>query len=166
MLKQTIYILAVIMTGLIAGLMWGTGMDQYTHRLLDASAWVTEHQVMDALFRRVMPPFWNASVLVLIVATTQSYRGARWLFGVAAALLALSLVVTVTVEVPMNRMIALWDAAAPPANWAAVRDKWLWFHLVRCVSGIVAFILSTAALLQTVKHSKVESGVSPFVSGI
>jgi hypothetical protein len=152
MLKQSLYILAVIMTGLIAGLMWGTGMDQYTHRLLTASAWVTEHQVMDALFRHVMPPFWNASVLVLLIATILSHRSARWLFGFTAALLALSLVLTVTVEVPMNRMIALWDATAPPADWAAIRDRWLWFHLLRCISGIAAFILSTAALLQTAKQ--------------
>jgi uncharacterized membrane protein len=151
MLKQAIHILAVIMTGLIAGLMWGTGMDQYTHRLLSASAWVTEHQVMDALFSRVMPPFWNASVLVLFIAAFLSGRSARWLFLTAAVLLALSLVVTVAVEVPMNRMIAHWDAATPPADWAAVRDKWLQFHLLRTLAGIAAFALATAALLQTAK---------------
>ena len=31
---------AVVLVGVMAGLMFGTGMDQYTHRLLSASAWV------------------------------------------------------------------------------------------------------------------------------
>ena len=39
--------LAVLMAGLIAGLMLGTGIEQHSLRALSASAWVTEHQVMD-----------------------------------------------------------------------------------------------------------------------
>lgn len=147
-LRSTIPFVAVVMAGLIAGLMWGTGMDQYTHRLLLSSAWVTEHQVMDALFRRVMPPVWNGSVLMLIGAAVLSRGSSRWYFSVAAMLLIVSLVVTVRVEVPMNRRIALWDAAAPPADWSEVRDRWLSFHLARTVCGVVAFVCATAALMQ------------------
>ena len=82
-LKVIVLFLAVMMSGLIAGLMWGTGMDQYTQRLLHGSEWVMEHQAMDALFSRVMPPFWNASVLVLIAAAIFTQGRARSLFAVA-----------------------------------------------------------------------------------
>jgi len=144
--RTFVNVLSVVLVGLLAGLMLGTGMDQYTHRLLSASGWTMEHQVMDALFRRVLPTFWNFTVLMLVVSAIVSRGAARWLFGVSAVLLTVSLGVTISIEVPMNREIAQWDAAAPPANWMAVRDHWLSFHLVRTVSGMIAFVCSVVGL--------------------
>jgi uncharacterized membrane protein len=155
--RATIPFLAVIMAGLIAGLMWGTGMDQYTHRLLQSSAWITEHQVMDALLSRVMPPFWNASVLILIAAAFFTRGQARSFFALAAILLAVSLVVTVSVEVPMNRKIALWNASVPPADWAEVRDRWLSFHLIRTIFGFIAFVCATLGLTMAGRAGRQES---------
>jgi hypothetical protein len=46
----------------------------------------------------------------------------------------------VRVEVPINREIAQWSAAAPPKDWADVRDTWLWYDFMRtgaAVSGVV-----------------------------
>jgi uncharacterized membrane protein len=147
-LSGGVQMLAVVMVGLIAGLMLGTGIEQHSLRALSASAWVTEHQVMDSWFRVIMPPFWNATALVLVVAALLSCGQARWLFGVAALLLIVSLVVTVRVEVPINRSIAMWDANLPPANWAQVRDHWLAFHRLRAASGILAFVVATLGLMR------------------
>ena len=143
---QPVNLLACILTGLIAGLMLGTGMEQHTLVALSPSAWTTEHQTMDALFSRVMPIFWNGTIIVLLVATFLNRGSARWLFGAAAALFLISLLVTVRVEVPMNRQITLWNPSAPPADWAAIRDRWLSFHRVRTVSGIIAFLCSLFGL--------------------
>jgi len=145
-LSGGVQMLAVLMVGLIAGLMVGTGIEQHSLRALSASAWVTEHQVMDSWFRVIMPPYWNVTALMLVVAAFLSRGQARWLFAVAALLLIVSLVVTVRVEVPMNRSIATWDPNAPPANWAQVRDHWLAFHRLRTASGILAFVVATLGL--------------------
>jgi uncharacterized membrane protein len=147
-LRTGVQVFAVLLVGLIAGLMLGTGIEQHSLRALTASAWVTEHQVMDAVFRVVMKPFWNGTVLVLIVAAIVSRGSARWLFGVAALLLIVSLVVTVRVEVPMNQAIAKWDPSAPPANWAEIRERWLMFHRLRTWSGIVAFLCAITGLVK------------------
>ena len=146
--KAPVQVLAVLLVGLIAGLMLGTGIEQHSLRALSASAWVTEHQVMDAVFRVVMKPFWNGTVLVLIVAAIVSRGNSRWLFGAAALLLIGSLIVTVRIEVPMNQAIAKWDASAPPANWAEIRERWLMFHRLRTGSGLAAFLLATIGLVQ------------------
>jgi len=151
-MKMTVRIAAVLLVGLIAGLMVGTGMDQYTHRLLDARGWVTEHQVMDALFRRVLPIWWNATIVVMIAAAVVSRGGARWAFGVASVLMIVALVVTVRVEVPMNRMIQYWDLNAIPANWADVRDKWLRFHAVRTTCGTAAFLAALVGLVKSARE--------------
>ncbi len=146
--SSTVCFIAVALVGLMAGLMVGTGMDQYTHRLLSASAWVTEHQVMDALFRRVLPSLWNLTLLSLVVAAVLTRGSARWLFGLAATIFLVSLIVTVTVEVPMNRSIAQWDAASVPGNWEVVRDRWLSFHLARTLGGLVAFLSALTGLMK------------------
>jgi uncharacterized membrane protein len=145
-LSGGVQMLAVLMVGLIAGLMVGTGIEQHSLRALSASAWVTEHQVMDSWFRVIMPPYWNVTALMLVIAAFLSRGQVRWLFAVAALLLIVSLVVTVRVEVPMNRSIATWDPNAPPANWAQVRDHWLAFHRLRTASGILAFVVATLGL--------------------
>jgi uncharacterized membrane protein len=137
---------AVVLAGVMAGLMLGTGMDQYTQRLLSGPAWVTGHQLMDALFSRVLPPLWNLTMISLAAAAWLSRGRARWLFALAAAIFLVSLMVTVRVEVPMNRAIALWDAQDPPNQWSTVRDRWLWFHLVRTAGGLVAFVCALAGL--------------------
>ena len=147
--------LAVILVGMMAGLMFGTGMDQYTHRLLSASAWVTEHQVMDALFRRVLPPLWNLTMVALAAAAVLSRGRARWLFAVAAAIFLVSLIITIAIEVPMNREIAQWDAQAVPDGWAAVRDRWLSFHLGRTIGGFIAFLAGLSGLIS--RHRSLRS---------
>jgi uncharacterized membrane protein len=146
-IRLFIQILAVLMVGLIAGLMLGTGIEQRSLRALDMFAWVTEHQVMDAVFRRVMPPFWNGTAIILVIAAILSRGSSRWFFAVAAALLILSLIVTVRIEVPMNRAIEHWNPAAAPANWAAIRERWLAFHALRTASGITAFASALLGLL-------------------
>ncbi len=138
--------LAVVLTGLMSGLMLGTGMDQYTHRLLNAGAWVTEHQVMDALFRRWLPPSWNLTTALLAVAAVFSRGRARFFFAVAAVIFLGSLIVTVVVEVPINRTVATWNVDALPENWAAVRDRWLHFHVARTVGGLLAFLSALRGL--------------------
>jgi uncharacterized membrane protein len=147
-LRRFVPILAVVLVGLIAGLMIGTGMDQYTHRQLAMTPWVIEHQVMDALFRRVLPSWWYLTALLLVVSAVLTRGSSRTLFTVAAILMLVALVITVRVEVPMNRAIAFWNSAAPPADWAAVRDRWLWFHLFRTCCGAAAFLCAQAGLLQ------------------
>ncbi len=157
--------LAVVLVGMMAGLMFGTGMDQYTHRLLDARAWVTEHQVMDVLFRRVLPPLWNVTMISLAVAAVLSHGNARWLFALAAGIFLVSLIVTVTVEVPMNRVIALWNPQAAPTNWEHIRDRWLSFHRLsqrtRCTCKSIAFSICIL-LVGPARWSRAEIGPPAF----
>ena len=136
----------MVAVGLLAGLMLGTGMQNYTYRALPQTSWVLQHQAQDALFRRVMPTFFNLAVLALIATAVANRGSARWFFAAAALLGVLCIGVTIGIEVPMNRLITSWTAGSAPSSWAAVRDRWLWFHLVRTLSGIGALVLATVGL--------------------
>jgi len=105
-------VLTVVAVGLLAGIMLGTGMGQFAGRNLPEANWTLEHQTTDALFRKVMPVFFNATAILLIAASALSKSGSRWMFGTAALLIVVSIVITVRVEVPLNRTIASWTPGA------------------------------------------------------
>ena len=56
----------------------------------------------------------------------------------ALVLLLLALVVTVLVNAPINVEQLAWDAQAPPADWAGVRDRWQIAHAVRTAAIVAA----------------------------
>jgi hypothetical protein len=145
-MRKWVCIMAVMLTGLVAGLMVGTGMDQYASQQMSGPTWTNAHQAIDALFGRVMPILFNGTIAVLLVATWAALGTGRWLFGIAAVFMLIAVLMSVRVEVPINREIALWNAATPPKNWADVRDTWLLCHLMRTLSAVVAFLCGTVAL--------------------
>jgi uncharacterized membrane protein len=124
-LLLAIVTLAIIAVGLLAGILLDTGMDQYTCRSLPERSWTEQHQAVDALFRKVMPVFFNTTALLLIVAAIVANGTARWLFASSAVLTILSIAISVAVEVPMNRAVAGWIPGAAPSDWWALRDRWL-----------------------------------------
>ncbi len=131
---------AVLLAGLIGGLLLGTAIEQHTLKVLSGSSWLTARHSTDAVFSRLLPWLWNATLLLLLGAAYLNHGSARWLFLGGALLLLLGIIVTLAIEVPMNKQIAAWDADAVPAHWAAIRDRWLTFHNVRTAAGVCAFV--------------------------
>lgn len=112
----------------------------------------------------VLPPFLIGGV-ALMVATTVAARTAPVTLATAALatlLFVASIVVTVTQMVPLNELADRWSAVAPPAEAAAVRDRWWRLHIVRTGFAVAAFILlvSTATILTRPAHSESTAGVS------
>lgn len=85
-------------------------------------------------------------LLGLMALVPLTHDAVRSWFAVAAVLTAIVLIITIALEVPINRRVASWSAGAAPANWTAVRDRWLWYHLARTVVGTLAFLCAAAAL--------------------
>ena len=48
---------------------------------------------------------------------------------------------------PVNAAIDAWNAAAPPADWQALRDRWEFGHLIRSYVGLVGLAMAHAAAL-------------------
>ena len=139
---------AVLLVGLIAGLLLGTAMEQKTLEVLDGAAWITARHSTDAVFSLVLPWWWNGSLLLLFWAAYLRVGVGRWLFVAAGVLLLAGIVVTVAVEVPMNKQVVQWQPGAMPAEWMAVRDRWLRFHAVRTVLGVLSFGCAVGGLVR------------------
>jgi len=90
------------------------------------------------------------SILSMAPALFLSYKGQRQTFYLTLAGLALfvvALLTTVLIEVPIVKQIEAWTPGSLPANWQALRDRWLSFHVVRIVSGIGGLALLVIAAI-------------------
>jgi hypothetical protein len=139
-------VLAVLMTGMLAGILFGSGMDQFAAAGLPESGWLSFRNVNSWVFPTIMPWVFNGTLLALIVATVLARTSARLLFAVAAVLCAVAIFVTIRIEVPLNHRISSWTVGAAPPEWMAVRAHWLRMHLVRTMVGMVAFLSASIGL--------------------
>jgi uncharacterized membrane protein YfcA len=145
-IRDTVAIVSLSALGLLAGMMLGIFVAGYAARGLPEESWTRRFQVENRLFTKTMPPSLMLPLLGLIASVPLTRDTARSLFAVAAVLTAIVLVITIALEVPINRQVASWTAGAAPANWTGVRDRWLWNHLARTVVGVLAFLCAATAL--------------------
>jgi uncharacterized membrane protein len=95
---------------------------------------------------RVMP-FWYFGSLIL----TAALAGATWgrpAAGpaiAAGALLAVSVVMSIALLVPINNRAASWTADQHPADWREQQQRWDRLHYARVAIIIAAFVLALVA---------------------
>jgi hypothetical protein len=145
-LRNTIFCLSALLVGLLAGLQWGTGMAQYTALSLPGPVWLLRHQAEDALFRQVMPGYMWAVLLSLAGSAAIARGKTRVFFALAAILSLLQMIITITHEVPINRLVANWSPTNLPAGWDATRHSWMAGHWLRTGLSFVAFLLAILGL--------------------
>jgi len=95
-------------------------------------------------------PFWYALTLVFAVLqlrTEPSGSLSRWLGCAAATLMALIIILTIILMVPINNRIARWDPDRLPPNWLSMRQRWDVYHRIRVLLlGLVFSLLILSAL--------------------
>lgn len=93
----------------------------------------------------LMPTALVAMIPVLVLTAGRGFTFYAYL--VSFALFALALVVTMAIEVPLVKQMETWDAAAMPSTWQRTRDRWLSFHLVRVLCGLLGLGLVVAGTM-------------------
>jgi len=95
---------------------------------------------------RVMP-FWYFASLIL----TAGLAAATWGDGAAgaaiaaAALLAVSVVMSIALLVPINNRSATWTADDHPDDWREQQQRWDRLHYARVAIIVAAFVLTLVA---------------------
>lgn len=138
---------AVLLSGLFAGFLVTVLVVECSVRSEDAAVYtqvrLIELEHLDDLATALLLPALLAVSLMTVSAFR--HRGARrWLAGTALVLLAATLVISVSISVPINTMQQGWSVAAPPANWADIRDRWQLAHAARTTTSMLAFLVLIA----------------------
>lgn len=93
-------------------------------------------------------PVWYVTSLVLtaVWAVAGRHRPGTGLVVTAAALLIVSVVMSVLLLVPINNRGKTWTPENRPADWKEQMNRWDRYHYVRVAVIIAAFALLAAAL--------------------
>lgn len=138
----TIVVIAVVMAGLMAGLETGAGFQHLTAQGLPEAAWTRMHQAEDGLFRRMIPPTFIFTVLMLLIAAVITRGSVRVLFILAASFTVVEIIATIVLNVPINNQVQRWTPGNAPQNWGVLRDTWLRNHWWRSTVGLAGFVLA------------------------
>jgi Domain of unknown function (DUF1772) len=95
---------------------------------------------------RVMP-FWYFGSLILAagLAAATWHRPAAGAATAAAALLAVSIVMSIALLVPINNRSATWTADDHPGDWREQQQRWDRLYYVRVAVNVAAFVLTLIA---------------------
>jgi hypothetical protein len=143
--------LSLLVTGLLTGneLAVALFIHPVLYRVPDP-AHATVVKPLAAKLGRSMP-FWYVLSLILAILQTILARRAHlpaWHLACAAcALMALIIVLTILLAVPINNRIAQLDSARPPANWLNLRRRWDLYHSIRVLLLILVDVLLIRAAL-------------------
>jgi uncharacterized membrane protein len=141
---------AVLFSGLFAGFVITVMVLECSLREAGAAVYtqvrLIELQHLDDLATALLPP-----AIIAVVALSLGgirVRGQRWFALGALLLLLAALLISVTISVPINTAQQHWSVLAPPADWAAVRDRWQLAHAARTTATLLAFGLLVAVPLR------------------
>ncbi|MFG2426323.1 anthrone oxygenase family protein [Streptomyces sp. NPDC048590] len=94
-------------------------------------------------------PFWYIGSLILsaVWAVAGWHHDGTGLVVIAAALLIVSVVMSVLLLVPINNRGKTWTPENRPADWREQLDRWTRYHYVRVAVIIAAFTFLVSALV-------------------
>jgi uncharacterized membrane protein len=146
--------LAAGLNGIAAGIMLSTVVGIVPMML--AMPYDRYVQTVQFLWPRYDPlmPLLNGSALVLVVlsAVTAGDGPARPVLVLGALLLATVMTISITKNVPVNRLVFGLDPGRQPTDWSRIdpRGRWRTWNLVRTVLALLAFTTNvTATVLLT-----------------
>ena len=147
-IRLAVHFLALLFTGLIAGAVLAVWQG-YDPRGLNAAAFVAMHQGAVRGHSVLMPALALGSLVFIAVSAwyVRNDRVTLGLFGAALLCLVAAGVITAVYNQPVNAEVMGWTAARVPRNWAALRETWWYWHVVRTVLVLAGFALVTAGVL-------------------
>ena len=77
----------------------------------------------------------------VLVLTFQGHAETFYLTAAALVLFAVTLVVTMSIEVPIVTALDVETVSALPDDWRQRRDRWMAYHLLRVVPALLGLIV-------------------------
>jgi uncharacterized membrane protein len=116
---------------------------------LSPSTYIEFHQSTNRTFDPYMPIVVIGAIaggIALAVASgIHTASGQLSAFGVVCYVAVIAIGVPTCVR--MNKQVARWSIGNPPGDWAAVRARWIRFHVIRTLFSVPAFALYAAAMI-------------------
>jgi hypothetical protein len=148
-MKVILEVVSLVVIGWVAGAETGSWCCvQPTVERLPYEHQVAIEQAMLRTFGRVMPvvmPLSAVLAIALAVVSRNDGRAVVRLHVIAAICIAITVMTTLTVNVPINSLTAQWQLGNDPAEWSQMRTRWHFFQGIRGGLFLAAFVLLAVA---------------------
>jgi len=115
-------------------------------RRLPVGAWIEANAHGARVLGRVMPFWYIGSLLLVAWLAAVKWGGTAGDAAVAAAaLLVVSVVMSVTLLVPIAKRSGTWTADHHPADWREQLQRWELLHYARVAIIVAGFVLAHVA---------------------
>ena len=151
MILKICELISIILLTLVSGMYWGPWL------ALSRSMATFKPDVFLAIVHRmnrnmaplmtILMPVAMLSTFPILLFSYSKQPTTFYLTLVALLLFAVTLVVTVRVEVPIVKQIETWTVPTLPPNWQQFRDRWGAFHIIRIVPSLVGLVLLLIAVI-------------------
>jgi hypothetical protein len=148
--------ICLLLLALVTGIFWGTWFSlSRSIAALRAETFLEIGRTMIGNLAWPMRLLFPAALLSLIAVLIGQFRekrksGSSAPFGFTLAAFALfiaALLITLLVNVPIDNQLKDWTIATLPPDWAAIRDRWEYFHGLRTLAAVAGFASALAAIL-------------------
>jgi len=152
---KTLQFLNVTLVALIMGVFFGTwfSLSRFI-AFIDAESFLEVGRIMTQSLAVPTGVLLTVTTLAAIPLLHELYRrhevGALRAAAVGVALMLGALIVTLTVNVPLDSLFGQWTVATLPPDWYAARDRWAFSHDLRTILSIAAL----GAFLASVRVSR------------
>ena len=142
----------VFLFALVVGVFWGTWFSlSRSMSAITASTFLeVGHTMIGNLggpMAVLMPATLVSAVPVLVALYRRHRRASFSLTLVGVGSLAVALVITLGVNVPIDDAIARWTVDTLPSDWSSIRNRWEAFHAARTFISLAGFGSALAAAL-------------------
>jgi uncharacterized membrane protein len=143
----TLAVITATVTGVMVGVEFAVAVFvNPIQRRLPVESWIEATAAGGRVLGRVMPFWYVGSLLLTAWLAAAKWGGLAGGAAVAAAgLLIVSVVMSVTLLVPINNRIITWTADNHPADWREQQQRWDRWHYARVAVIVAAFVLILVA---------------------
>jgi hypothetical protein len=150
-LRLTLFV-HVFLFALVVGVFWGTWFSlSRSMSSITASTFLEVGHTMIANLggpMAMLMPLTLASALPVLFVLYRLRRRAGFVLVLAGvALLVVALVITLSVNVPIDDAIAGWTVNTLPPDWTSIRNRWEAYHAARTFISLAGFGCALAAIL-------------------
>ena len=150
-MKRIASVVAVLCSGLMAGLLFGDWLGpSFARAAMSASSFIQFQQIVHINYLRTLPALSTialvAPVLWLIVLRADRDTAQFKILLCATIAIAIGYTITFIFNVPVNNQLETWSAAAPPPNAREIWSQWEKAHVARTIFWCLGFFLETLAL--------------------
>jgi hypothetical protein len=152
---KTVQFVTLLLFSLVTGVFWGTWFSlSRSIAAITPATFLEVGGIMIGNLGGPMSVLMPAAVLSAMILGVLLYRRRQTqasMFTIAAfVLLLVAMIITLVVNVPIDRQIQSWTTGTLPPDWSAIRDRWEFYHELRTLLSLLALASLFAGTLSTV----------------